>query len=59
MFTPCHTLQGGWHAAFALATEPESQRTKAHQKVPKGLITLANALLVYFAVVGGSANLGE
>jgi hypothetical protein len=42
---------------FAFATEPGSQHTKRHQKVQKGLITLANALLVYFAVVGGSALL--
>ena len=40
---------------FALATEPRSQQTARHQKVQKGLITFANALLVYFAVVGGSA----
>ena len=43
----------------ALATGPKSQRTKPHQEVQKGLITLANALLVYFAVGGAGAILAE
>ena len=40
--------------AFAFASEPE-HTTRMHQKVQKGLVTLGNALLVYFAVVGGTA----
>ena len=40
--------------AFAFASEPE-QTTRSHQKIQKGLVTVGNALLVYFAVVGGTA----
>lgn len=40
--------------AFAFASEPE-QITRRHQKIQKGLVTLGNALLVYFAVVGVAA----
>lgn len=40
--------------AFAFATEPEDT-TRTHQKIQKGLVTLGNALLVYFTVVGATA----
>ena len=40
--------------AFAFATEPE-QQTATHQKIQKVLIALANTLLVYFTVIGGTA----
>ncbi|MFX1266011.1 MAG: hypothetical protein ACFFH0_11565 [Promethearchaeota archaeon] len=39
--------------AFAFASEPE-HKTYIHQKVQKGLLTIGNALLVYFAVVGAT-----
>jgi len=42
--------------AFAFATEPVSQKTTRGQKAQKALITLANALLVFFAVMGGTAT---
>ena len=41
--------------AFSFATEPEVQITTKPQKVQKALITLANTLLVFFAVIGGTA----
>lgn len=40
--------------AFAFASEPEDA-TRRHQKIQKGLVTLGNALLVYFTVVGATA----
>jgi len=40
--------------AFAFATEP-AQKTAVHQKAQKGLIAVANTLLVFFTVVGGNA----
>jgi len=43
--------------AFAFASEPEVA-TKRHHKVQKGLLTLGNALLVFFIVVGGSGVAG-
>jgi hypothetical protein len=42
--------------AFAFATEPE-HLTTVHQKVQKALITVANTLLVFFTVIGGTAIL--
>jgi hypothetical protein len=42
--------------AFAFATEPE-HHTTIHQKVQKALITVANTLLVFFTVIGGTAML--
>ena len=42
--------------AFAFATEPE-HHTTIHQKVQKALITVANTLLVFFTVIGGTAIL--
>jgi len=39
--------------AFAFASQPE-HKTYTHQKVQKGLLTVGNALLVYFAVVGAT-----
>ncbi len=42
--------------AFAFTTEPE-QQTTTHQKVQKTLITIANSLLVFFTVIGGTAVL--
>ena len=43
--------------AFAFATEPEQQTTTAQQKIQKILITIANTLLVYFTVIGGTTIL--
>ena len=39
--------------AFTFASEPE-HKTNTNQKVQKGLLTVGNALLVYFAVVGAT-----
>ena len=39
---------------FAFATEPVSQKTTRGDKAQKGLITLANTLLVFFTVIGGT-----
>lgn len=60
-------VNNGWPLAisfivlfgFALATEPESQTTTNAQKIQKLFITCANALLVYFSVLGASAALGS
>jgi hypothetical protein len=41
--------------AFALITEPVSQKTTISQKGQKALITLANTLLVFFTVLGSTA----
>lgn len=59
----CKFTHAGWPLllsaiviiAFAFATEPISQTTTRAQKAQKGLITLANTLLVFFTVVGGAA----
>ena len=41
---------------FAFATEPsEDQHTTWNQKIQKGLITVANILLVFFMAVGGKS----
>jgi hypothetical protein len=40
--------------AFAFATEPVSQKTTKGQKAQKAIITLANTLLVFFTVLGGT-----
>ena len=40
--------------AFAFATEPQHPTT-LHQKVQKGLITVANTFLVFFTVMGGTS----
>ncbi len=39
--------------AFAFATEPE-EITSRNQKIQKGLVTVGNILLVYFAVLGAT-----
>jgi len=39
---------------FAFATEPVSQKTTRAQKSQKAIITLANTLLVFFTVIGGT-----
>ena len=40
---------------FAFATEPsKAQRTELHQKFQKALIAVANMILVFFTVVGGT-----
>jgi hypothetical protein len=42
--------------AFAFATEP-GRETTIHQKVQKALITVANTLVIFFTVIGGTAVL--
>ncbi len=39
---------------FAFASEPKSQTTTRADKAQKALITVANTLLVFFAVIGGT-----